>query len=633
MAPTNTANTSSSDDASLPTWAALLILTIAGIIAYANVTQATYVYDDRERVMTETSIRALPDLGEVLGATRRPAVNLSLALNYVISPKDDTTGNPEPIVFQLTNLIIHIATACALFALIRRSLYLVRGSRGTMQTWVALAASLLWVVHPLTTQCVPYIIQRGESMAALCYVLTLLALAKSASTDQRRRWLLLSVALCGAGMLTKATMVTAPIAALLYDRCFMSGTFMRALGLRAVYYVGLAGTWILLAVTGVIQGIFSTDRAENASVGFSYAAREDGLSSFEYFLAQPEVILHYLRLVVLPTALCLDYGWTPASGMRMIMPLIVVSLLGLGALYLLWKKPPLGFVAALFFLILGPTSSFIPIQDLAYDHRMYLPLACVITFGITICWRWLGTRESDAPPPLEFLVPVIIGAIGLATMTLMRNADYRDPLVMWRDVVMKRPDNPRGHLHIGTHLMRENSVALLPDARKAFEKALELRPDYAEAHLNHGAVLGSLADVATIERSNATTDEKREQLDRVAATYYRLSVKAFKRYIELKPNSVFGYTQLGVTYVRLRRFDDAIDTLDQGLAIRPRFGQAKSAMAVALTMRATNSLNAGDPAEAIPDYERAISLNPDLADAHRLLGVARQQVADRDADG
>jgi hypothetical protein len=587
-------------------WVVVLFIMVAGVIAYANLLNATFVFDDRERVMTDPSIRALPDIGEVLGATRRPVVNLTLALNYEIAEKQEITGNPSPAVFQLTNLAIHLLTAWAIFALVRRSSELAHddiGGHDGRHTWIAGATATLWVVHPLTTACVPYIIQRGESLTALFYVLALLTLARSATSPRTAVWLTLSIAATSAGMLTKAVMVTAPIALLCYDRCFIARSFIAALRARWPYYGALALTWALLAVTGVLQGVLSTDRAENATVGFSYAARADGIGPVQYLLSQPDVILHYLRLVIWPTGLAIDYGWEPAVGARMVVTVAIVTLLFLGAVWLFWKKPAVGFVAMMFFIVLGPTSSIVPIRDLAYDHRMYLPLACIITLGILFGWKWLGPVRADRMPTTIFLAPVIIGTIGLAVMTLMRTAQYSQPIALWMDVVTKQPQNPRGWLHVGKYRADSKTPDGYADARAALQRAIQLDPAYAEAYFNLGSVEAQLGNM---ER---------------AIEYYRTCV-------ELTPEFVQGHSSLAFAYLQStpRRYEEAIAEFQAALALKPDFDDATRMLAVAHTSRAAEAMNREDFAAAIPDLERALELVPGMPDAIRLLTIARDKI-------
>ena len=106
------------------------------------------------------------------------------------------------------------------------------------------------------------------------------------------------------------------------------------------------------------------------------------------------------------------------------------------------RRPALGFVGVWFFLILAPTSSFVPLEDLVFEHRMYLPLAAVIVRRGGACatrawsgspatgrWRWLGRRGSS---PLGLV-------LALVAATTRRNLDYRSPLSIWQDTVAKAP--------------------------------------------------------------------------------------------------------------------------------------------------------------------------------------------------
>ena len=91
------------------------------------------------------------------------------------------------------------------------------------------------------------------------------------------------------------------------------------------------------------------------------------------------MILHYLRLAFWPGGLCLDYGWPVARTAGEIVPgAIVVGGLLAATVWALVRRPMWGFLGAWFFLMLAPTSSILPIEDLAFEHRMYLPLAAVV---------------------------------------------------------------------------------------------------------------------------------------------------------------------------------------------------------------------------------------------------------------
>jgi len=571
----------------LVTWTIVIIM---AAIAHVQVFGATYVFDDIERVEMESSIRALPDVGEVLGATRRPIVNLTLAFNYEVAGKDEATGNPSPLPFHIFNLLVHIMTAMLLLELIARSLALARGHSTGRDLWIAGIAVGLWAVHPYSTACVPYIIQRGESMAVMFVLGALLALSWSDRERGRRSLLIASVVLVALAMLTKAVAVTAPILLLLYDRCFIAKSFPAALRARWIYHAGNATTWLLLAATGVVQGIFSTNRTANATVGFSYAARDDGLSAVEYLCSQPEVLLHYLRSLVWPAAMSLDYGWTYDPTWWTTTAVIIV-----------WRAPALGFVAMTFFIWLGPTSSIIPIKDLAYDHRMYLPSACVMTLIVLAIWRSVGPNGRIASAESGVLLGAIFAATFLSAMTMQRTRLYHDPLTMWADVVAKRPHNPRGWLHVGVHTFAGGRRDQLPAAAAALDEAIRLDPDYARAHLNLGSVYGELGQ-------------------------YEKAIPSFERYQELEPNRIEGWLNLGQAYLRVRppRIAEAIDVLQQALDMEPKNAMARQTLALAYAARAIDAMNRGAFDVAIPDLERAVELAPDFTEAKRMLDDAQR---------
>jgi hypothetical protein len=238
-------------------------------------------------------------------------------------------------------------------------------------TGIALAAALIWTIHPLQTESVTYIVQRAESIMGLFYLLTLYCVIRGAGSARPMAWYVLAVLACLLGMASKEVMATAPLVVLLYDRTFLSGTFQGALRRRWPLYVALTCTWGLLAY--LVAG--STDRGGSAGFGLS-------VTVWQYALTQLGVITHYLGLAFWPAGLVFDYGWPIASSVGQILPgAIVISLLLAGTIWALIRYPAAGFLGACFFLILAPTSSFVPVTDAAFEHRMYLPLAAVTSFA------------------------------------------------------------------------------------------------------------------------------------------------------------------------------------------------------------------------------------------------------------
>src|SRR5262249_26552673 len=145
----------------------------------------------------------------------RPLVSLTLAINYAIS-------GYEVWSYHLVNLLIHVGAGLTLFGIVRRTLQSdrLRVRFGARSTELALAVALVWTVHPLQTQSVTYIIQRGESLMGLFYLLTLYSAVRSLDSRSERLWWAAAIVACAAGMLSKQVMLTAPLMVLLYDFVF-----------------------------------------------------------------------------------------------------------------------------------------------------------------------------------------------------------------------------------------------------------------------------------------------------------------------------------------------------------------------------------------------------------------------------
>ena len=196
---------------------------------------------------------------------------------------------------------------------------------------------------------------------------------RAVGAENPGRWHVIAVAACALGMVSKPIMVTAPLMVLLYDRAFIAASFRQALRDRGAVYVALAATWLVLFALLVVPNDSST------STGFAAGL----ISPAGYLLTQCRVVVHYLTQAVWPTELCLDHDWPATTDLRQILlpGSLLVVLLGLS----LWgyvRRNALGFAGLWVFVVLAPSSSIIPVADYAFDHRMYLPLAGVVTVAV-----------------------------------------------------------------------------------------------------------------------------------------------------------------------------------------------------------------------------------------------------------
>ncbi len=305
-------------------WRRAAIIAIAGFLAYANSFSGPFVFDDRVSIVENAQIRDVAKLDQVLFPRRelptagRPLVNLSFALNYAL-------GGLSVGGYHLVNLAFHLLCGLLVFGIVRRTLELpaLKGRFGGAALNLGFAVALLWTLHPLNSEAVDYLTQRTELMMALFYLLTLYASIR-ALPPKVRGWPAIAVLSCGAGMLCKESMVTAPVLVVLYDVVFVFESFKRALSERWRFYAALCASWVVLTAV-----LWSGPRVRSA--GFSA-----GVDPWTYLLNQTVMITQYLRLAVWPTALVANYGWPVALTLRDVLPqaLLVTALLALTAVAL-----------------------------------------------------------------------------------------------------------------------------------------------------------------------------------------------------------------------------------------------------------------------------------------------------------
>ncbi|MGO8702998.1 MAG: glycosyltransferase family 39 protein, partial [Candidatus Brocadiia bacterium] len=420
------------------TAAACVALLLAGLAAYSDSFRGAFIFDDATFV-DEPGARTLWPVWPTLAA-QRPVVQFSLALCYSI-------GGPGIMSYHIFNVTVHLLAALALFGIVRRTLT-VPALKGRFDpkaaTAIAFSAALIWLLHPLQTEAVTYIVQRSESLMGLFYLLTLYCFIRSASSARPVRWHAAAVACCLLGMASKEVMISAPLVVLLYDRIFFTGSVGETLWRRRGFYLGLAATWLVLG-----RSLGEAVGAHAVSAGFNLPQA----TPLEYARSEFDVILHYLRLAFLPVGLCLDYDWPIAKGIRDIAPgAVVVGGLLAATTWALARQPMWGFAGAWFFLVLALTSSIMPIRDLAFEHRMYLPLAALIvpaTVAAYLLIERLARRPPETDAPLGraggviaiALVVAVAGTFG--ALTFLRNRDYRSAIAIWKDTTDKRKDNAR----------------------------------------------------------------------------------------------------------------------------------------------------------------------------------------------
>ncbi len=278
------------------------ILCAIGLGVYLNSLHGPFVFDDHGAIYENADIRHLwPPTwaqvgsgGEHAAINSRPVISFTLALNYAL-------GALDPFGYHLFNLLVHIGCAVLAFGLLRRTLRMpvVGLCFAPRADVLAFFTALLWLVHPIGTECVNYIVQRTEGLMSFFYLAVFYCLCRTHNSDDRR-WPWLAIASCALGMASKEVMVTAPFMAALYMRVFLVDSLSELGRKYGILLAGLAVSWVGLAFL-----LWNTPHG--TTIGFAH-----GIDAWTYALNQCIAIVRYLQLSFWPRHLALDYGFPKA---------------------------------------------------------------------------------------------------------------------------------------------------------------------------------------------------------------------------------------------------------------------------------------------------------------------------------
>src|ERR1051326_6757646 len=450
-------------------WPALLLL-LAGVISYWNSFDSPFVFDDFATIESNSSVQ----FGDQL--THVPLNLWSRTLLYVTFAANFAAGGQNVWGYHLVNLLLHLLNGLLIYFLALRIWAISRFSGGgplarspipEQATTFALLAALFFIIHPVQTESVTYVSSRSELLSTLFYIVAVLLFIRKAPEKIGFSFCLLTAAILVLALGAKETTISLPAALLLYDFIFLSNGDIRKVVRRWPFHTpflagGLAAAFYL---------------AWFGSLRCSVGTGASGISPYSYFLTELRVVVRYVQITLIPSGLNLAYDF-PLSNSFWEPRVILSSLALLGVVSWAWwlrkRQPIVSFSILWFFITLAPTSSFFPIRDVIFEHRLYLPMVGLcLSFPILIEFLFAASRRRYAPrsaSPAGRLNRSAAGLVSSAILvvlmaaTVMRNEVWRDEVRLWSDVVAKSPDGPRGYAALTWAYTR----------RGDYEKALEV---------------------------------------------------------------------------------------------------------------------------------------------------------------
>lgn len=611
-----------------------ILLAVATIAAHSGGIHSEFVFDGTVWIRDFEPLRTLWPPRYLFDNTR-PLVFLSWAVNYAIH-------GVQPFGYFVGNLLIHVMAAFTIYVTIReifRSAPRIPRDATTLSPeLVALLAAALWAVHPLQTQSVSYLYQRLESLTSLFYAATVFGFVRSQASNRPGVWRTFSIAACAMGMASKELMATAPLMVLVVDWLLYAETWRTPWRQRRWYYVGLCATW------GILVGLMSSiaDKYDDGGIG-----DVAGLTPAIYLSSQAGVLARYVGLWFWPVNQNLDYFYRPPETLletwpwwALMSPLALLTMSGFA------RRQPWSLFGAWCFGILAPTSTVMPIFDLAFEHRVYLPSASMAVLSILVIER--AMRRFVDPSNRATIVRWTCRLAGVAILAAgcvahARSRVYRSEEIVWRDCFQKAPWNLRAAVNVtGIELrMRRDAEALrlaeqsLRIAKYHEQRVLarnEQRIDterawIAMAHNNYGLCL---ARAGQFDAANAAYEAALTWSPRLAEAQMNRGVLlarirpaeaelCFKAALVEKPNYSEALGNLGLLYRKAGRLDEAEEQYLAAIRAKPSNAEAHNNLGSLVAQK-------GDLRRAQEHFQNAIAVNPSYDQARRNLESIRQMI-------
>lgn len=460
----------------------MLFIALAVVVVYSNTLEVPFYLDDYSSIIDNPVIYDRGGVSELWHySASRIAGYSTFAVNFRLNHLD-------PTGYHVVNILIHILAGLALFMLTRLLLQTPAMSgrnQGTTLQLLPLFVALLFVVHPLQTQAVTYIVQRLASLSALWY-LTALACYVAGRLEEvgRRRLVLFAFALlCTVlAFFTKQSAYTLPLVVVAIELVFFPATGRRTLlGLAVAAGAGLL-LWLVLAFGAGYEALAP------ASLD-AYTRETTDISRFAYFLTQLKVLWVYISLFFRPVGLHLVHEVSPAQ--TLLSWSVIAALLGhvavlSGAIYTVRRFPLFAFGILFYYVAHLVESSFFPIKDIIFEHRSYLPNAGLcLSSGCVLFMPAAGSKAR------RFIVGAAAMAIILvcSVLTWQRNVLWQNPVALWHDSAVNAPNVARPWNEYARCLIAEGKN------KEAIAVFLESMQRFGDKESSPGLVLDETAAV------------------------------------------------------------------------------------------------------------------------------------------
>ncbi len=499
----------------------ITILVCLCAIIYLNSLNGAFVSDDLPNILRAPLIG---DLGKNLGGGNLP--QLTFSLNYHL-------GKLSPFIYHLTNVLIHIGVVIlAYFFLLEIA-----------NEEIAFVASAIYAVHPLNSEVVSWISGRPYSMGALFAMASLLLYLYAYKRKKLFYYFYSASLVCF-------------LCALLSNNKLI--VLFLIFGLYELIFGKLSKNWLKLVPYGLIAvafviyliGPFQT------RVAIENPAYMGGVVLMNPLQQIPISLSTYLKLFVFPLKLSLYHEDLSVSLVNYWLRIAVTVIL-FGSLIYFYLKEKLAFFGLVLFLIpLIPTLLPIRIAWVVAERYVYFGLV-----GLCLIVGWALVKVFKKYPQV-LIIALGVLVVLLSVRTVVRNRDWRTRETLWVATVQASPTSSKAWNNMGDIYAGKGDFQ---SSLMAFQRAIQLRPNYVDAHHNIGVTFLQMKDydnaILWFEKTVAIFPLTQSYNDMGVAYFYKgepdKAEESFMKALEVDPNSALAYNSLGLLYFKTGRVEEA----------------------------------------------------------------------------
>lgn len=492
-------------------------------------------------------------------------------ISYWINAIHYSIGKFDPFSYRVFNVCIHICNGLLIFFILSYALPRVKQKHFITEHGRALAfiTAFLFLIHPVQTQTVSYVIQGQLEGVAAFFIFSMILCFLVRSFTQRsgiRALCTLSLFVlaplsCG----TKEIAIIAPALLVIIDWFFVAqgewASLRKRLWLHISLFMIVTTIYCYLLKPSFFLEIIGLQKLARNNIGNVITHDPtQAITPGAFFISQFKVILHYLWMFIWPFNISVEYDWMISRSIfapDCYLPFIALC----GVCYAIFRllRKHSAHIAAFglvwFLVAIAPRSSFIPSSELLVDYKTYtaswgwlLILAAGLLFACIYAVRALKVLpvsfvQRTALPVV--CVVLLVAPFGL--FTVQRNMVWRTGIEFWANVLENAPGKARAYNNYGVELSQAKQQ--YREAIPYFRKAISMDKAYPDPWNNL-----AVAYAAT------------ENLD--------LAIDALKQGLSINPNYPEGYNNLAALYLKQKKYEQADQSVEIALKIRPYYGKA-----------------------------------------------------------